>query len=247
MPKFDQEPVRVQKTHQVVAERLRRQIVRGQLEVGARLPPEEELTATYGIARTTLREALRVLESQGLVTIRRGRGGGPVVTAPDAAPLAQALAVKLQLQGATVGDLDEARQLLESQIAIRLAKDHTDDDLAALRKVVADASDAAEANDPVAFGDAAAAFHRTLAERAWNTTMSMLSLLLAQLVDTYYRAGAERADQRDMRRACRSYGTFIDLIAAGDADGAQEHWRKLMSYTISGIGRDQPLDMYRAH
>jgi GntR family transcriptional repressor for pyruvate dehydrogenase complex len=246
MPTLDGGQVRIQKTHEVVAERLRRQIVRGQLQIGERLPPEEELTATYGIARTTLREALRVLESQGLITIRRGRGGGPVVTAPDLAPLSQALAVTLQLEGATFGDLDDARQLMESRVAARLAKEHSEEDIVALRAAVAEASHAAEANDAAAFGVAAARFHGTLTDRSSNQTIATLSSLLQQLVDTYYRAGAAIAGQRDMRRACRSYTKLIDLIVEGDAESADRHWHEHMSYTASGIGRDQPLDMYRS-
>ena len=70
------------KAHERVANILRDRIVTGELAAGDRLPPEDELTTQFGIARTTLREALRVLESQGLLLIRRGRGGGPVVTHP---------------------------------------------------------------------------------------------------------------------------------------------------------------------
>src|SRR5213078_3000693 len=113
----------------VVAERLRRQIARGELTIGQRLPPEDKLTATFGIARTTLREALRILESEGLLEIRRGRAGGPVVTMPQIGSLAEGLAVTLQLQGTTAGDLDAARQLLEPSLVGWLAASHTDDDL----------------------------------------------------------------------------------------------------------------------
>src|SRR5262245_42996392 len=79
------------KTGEMIAERLRRQIARGELAIGERLPPEDELTAEFGIARTTLREALRILESQGLLEIRRGRTGGPVVTMPKIDSLAEGL------------------------------------------------------------------------------------------------------------------------------------------------------------
>ena len=128
----DEPPIRLPKTGEVVAERLRRQIARGELTIGQRLPPEDELTAVFGIARTTLREALRILESQGLVEIRRGRTGGPVVTMPKIDSLAEGLAVTLQLQGTTAGDLDVARQLIEPRLAARLAAKHTADDLDAL-------------------------------------------------------------------------------------------------------------------
>ena len=87
-------PRPARKTHEVVAGQLRDRILSGELQVGDRLPPEDELTEVFGVARTTLREALRVLESQGLITIRRGRGGGPVVTHPSLEPAAMALATR---------------------------------------------------------------------------------------------------------------------------------------------------------
>ncbi|HNI35288.1 MAG TPA: GntR family transcriptional regulator, partial [Microthrixaceae bacterium] len=101
------------KTYAVLAVELRDRILNGELAEGERLPVEDDLVEQFGVARSTLREALRVLESQGLITIRRGRGGGPVVTHPDLAPISMALAVSLQLQGTTVADLDEARRLIE--------------------------------------------------------------------------------------------------------------------------------------
>src|ERR1051325_5810866 len=127
---------RTPKSGEMIAERLRRQIARGELAIGERLPPEDELTATFGIARTTLREALRILESQGLLEIRRGRTGGPVVTMPRIDALAEGLAVTLQLRGATAGDLDAARQLIEPSLAAQLAQHHTDDDLAVIGAAV---------------------------------------------------------------------------------------------------------------
>src|SRR5690242_15403451 len=124
------------KTGAMIAERLRHQIARGELHIGQRLPPEDELTLALGIARTTLREALRILESQGLLEIRRGRTGGPVVTMPKIDALAEGLAVTLQLQGTTAGDLDAARQLIEPSLAAQLARQHTPDDLAVLHAAV---------------------------------------------------------------------------------------------------------------
>src|SRR5258707_15535737 len=134
--------IRMPKTGAVVAERLRHQIARGELTIGQRLPPEDELTAVFGIARTTLREALRILESQGLLEIRRGRTGGPVVTMPKIDSLAEGLAVTLQLQGTTAGDLDVARQLIEPRLAGRLAQHHDADDLAALQAAADSAAQA---------------------------------------------------------------------------------------------------------
>lgn len=236
--------IRAQKTGEVVAERLRHQIARGELTIGQRLPPEDELTVQYGIARTTLREALRILESQGLLEIRRGRTGGPVVTMPKIDSLAEGLAVTLQLQGTTAGDLDVARQLIEPRLAGRLAHSHTADDVAALR-VAADGADrAAESSDREAFGAAAVGMHETLIERAGNTTLATFSHLLHSLVARYYVSSAARSDDEKMHRAVRSYRKLIRLIEAGDATATEEHWRRQMAFTIEGWQRNRSVDLF---
>lgn len=236
--------IRVQKTHEVVAQRLRREIVSGRLVVGQRLPPEEELTATFGIARTTLREALRVLESQGLIEIRRGRGGGPTVTKPDLSPVAHGLAMSLQMEGATFADLDEARQLIEPQVAGRLARTRTAEDLRRINAAIDEAAEAAETNDAIRFGNAVVGVHETLMDCSGNVTLSTLSRILHDLVTHYYREGAGRSELSDRRRAVRSYRKLVALIEARDAVWAEEHWRRQLKYTISSYESAQRFDMY---
>jgi GntR family transcriptional regulator, transcriptional repressor for pyruvate dehydrogenase complex len=228
------------KAHEVVADQLRQRIVTGELVEGERLPPEEELTALFGVARTTLREALRVLESQGLIAIKRGRGGGPLVTHPNLGPIAAALAVTLQLQGTTVGDLDAARQLIESEIAGRLAAHHTDADLEALERVIDLAAEAADREDGIAFGLAAAVVHETLVARSGNATLTTLTVLLQKMVRAYYTQHMEAVDPALMQRAVRSYRKFVGLIRSGDVDAATSHWLATMRYTI---GRRDPDEL----
>src|SRR4051794_8165047 len=67
--------VRVPKTAELVARRIRRQIVTGELKEGDALPPESQLMADFTISRPTLREAFRILESEALITVRRGARG----------------------------------------------------------------------------------------------------------------------------------------------------------------------------
>lgn len=232
------------KTGEALAANIRQQIASGELEIGARLPTEDELTEQYGIARTTLREALRILESQGLIQIRRGRGGGATVTMPDLARLAEPLAVVLQLRKTTVDDLDAARVLIEPRLAGWLAEHRSDDDLAMLREVVDQAARAANAGDQLAFGRAAALLHSTILERGGNETLSVLSQLLHRLAVHRYTAGALQADPALMRRAARSYRRLYDLIEARDATAASSHWEKQMVWTTTA-GRNELLDVYR--
>ena len=231
------------KTGAAVAAGIRRRIATGELQIGDRLPTEEELTESYGIARTTLREALRVLESEGLIHIRRGRGGGATVTMPDLGRIAEPLAVMLQLRATTAFDLDEARLLIEPRLAAWLAINHTEEDLARLRAAVGEASQAAEANDQIAFGEAAGRLHGTIIERGGNQTLSVISQLLHRLVLSRYIDGAMRADQAMMRRALRSYWKLVDLIADGEADRARRHWEEQMHWMLTRSS-DSLLDIY---
>ena len=227
------------KAHEVVADRLRQQIVSGELTEGQRLPPEEELTAQFGVARTTLREALRVLESQGLIAIKRGRGGGPLVTHPNVEPIAMALAVTLQIQGTTIGDLDTARQLIEPQIAARLAAHHADADLAVLAAAVDLAADAADRSDGIAFGLAAANVHETLMTLSGNNTLTTIAHLLQKMVQAYYLQRMDVIEPALMQRAVRGYRKLISLIADGDGAAASAHWLATMHYTISARDADE--------
>ncbi|MCY3962894.1 MAG: GntR family transcriptional regulator [bacterium] len=229
------------KTHELVAEELRRRIVSGELAVGEQLPPEDELNQLFGIARTTLREALRVLESQGLIEVRRGRGGGPVVTKPDLDPTRTALAIALQLEGATVGDLTEVRMMIEPSAAGKLAHRHTEADLDALSAAIQAAHIAAEANDTAAFGQAAARVHETLIERSANSALTIISQLLHELVSRYYEDRAAVTPQRMMRRAVRSYRALVDYIEDGDVVGATEHWRGQMAFTSRRTSNEVPI------
>jgi GntR family transcriptional regulator, transcriptional repressor for pyruvate dehydrogenase complex len=226
-----EQQLRSPKTGELVADVLRRQIVRGELLVGDRLPSEEELTEHFGIARTTLREALRILESQGLIEIRRGRGGGPVVTMPRAESLAVSMGVLLQMQGITVGDLDRARAMVEPELAGEFVRHHTADDLVALEAAVADAAVAAKDGDRLAFASAVVAVHETIVERAGNATLALFSRLLHGLVEQYYRGSVSETDTALMQRAVRSHRKYLRLVEAGDSVGAEEHWRKHMAYT----------------
>jgi DNA-binding FadR family transcriptional regulator len=235
---------RAVKTGEVVANHLRRRIARGELAIGEQLPPEEELTAVFGVARTTLREALRILESQQLISIRRGRGGGPVVTMPSIDSLAVDMAVILQLHGTTIGDLERARTLIEPKLAADLAASHTDEDLAALEAAVEAAAEHSRRGDHQGFALAAAEVHNTLVQRAGNTTLAMFSRLLHHLIEQYYAMNIERASIPLMQRAVRSYRKLLRLIESSDVEGTELHWRRQMAYTIATRDPDARLDAF---
>src|SRR5580693_5576995 len=75
--------VRAPKTSELIATQLRRQIVRGTVKPGEKLPPETRLMEQFGVSRPTIREAFRILETEGLIVVRPGSRGGAQVVAPD--------------------------------------------------------------------------------------------------------------------------------------------------------------------
>ena len=113
---------RVPKTSDLVAGHLRRRIVRGELSEGDQLPSESVLIEQFAVSRPTLREAFRVLESEGLITVRRGTQGGARVHVPTVEMAAKYAGLVLQSSGATLAEVLDARTLIEPPLAAVIAE-----------------------------------------------------------------------------------------------------------------------------
>src|SRR5438093_12964719 len=99
---------RVPSAAELIAAHLRREIVRGELAEGSSLPPESKLLARFGVSGPTLRAAYRVLEAEGLISVRRGSRGGAQVHRPQVSVASRSVGVLLQMEGATLDDLFRA-------------------------------------------------------------------------------------------------------------------------------------------
>src|SRR4051795_9952014 len=127
----------VRKLSTLLADSITETILRNALQPGARLPAEREMREQFGVGRGTLREALRVLEAEGLITVRSGPHGGPVVARPDAMRLARLLILLLIAWGATLRSVYEVRIVLEPLAAARAADSATAEQIHDLRASVA--------------------------------------------------------------------------------------------------------------
>ncbi|WP_235014349.1 FCD domain-containing protein [Parafrankia sp. Ea1.12] len=242
-------PQRSARASEIVAESIRVQVARGELRPGDRFPTEDELMEIFGIARTTLREALRILEAEGLVTVLRGRHGGPRVTSPTVDHVAKAFALLLQLEGVTMSDIHQARELVEPTLAHTLAQTRTPQMLTELRAAVEAAEAAADADDGPAFLDAAAALHATIAEHGGNRSLGIFAQLLHEVAVRCHEASGRVATAEDRRRAVRYYRRLYKLVEAGDAAGAREHWRSRVAHAgeagpTTGKEGDEPVDVF---
>src|SRR5262245_65866219 len=102
---------------EIIADEIRAMIVRGDVTAGDSLGREPDLVERFGVSRPSLREALRILEAEGLITVVRGVLGGVVVRAPDVSVTARTAAVLLQSRNVTLGDVHDARSVIEPAAA----------------------------------------------------------------------------------------------------------------------------------
>lgn len=118
-------PVVVPKASDILASELRKLIIQGHFTPGNFLPTERELVAESGLSRTSVRDALRVLEAEGLITTKVGRTGGSMVTLPGRASIARSVELFVRAHGVRLESLLECRVAVEPTLARLAAKRRT--------------------------------------------------------------------------------------------------------------------------
>ncbi|UYQ94496.1 FadR family transcriptional regulator [Chitinophaga horti] len=151
-----------------VAARLQEQISLGQYKPGEKLPIEPELMKAFGVGRSTVREAIRILVNTGLLRVQQGAGTFVDASTGNKEPISQ------RLRRANAAELDEVRQLVELKIAEKAALHHTPEHLAVMKAALRDRKAAARAGEKEACVDADIAFHVAIAEAAGNQVLADL-------------------------------------------------------------------------
>ena len=221
--------VKLPKLADVVARDLRGWIVRGVLKERDQLPTLERLSARFGVSLAVVREAVRILETEDLLEIRRGAKGGVIVKTPTLDVVARTLGAYLQFHRVTVEDLLTALMGMEPFAAARLAGNPTDAVIEALEASIAHAETCLP--DPVDFASASAAFHEALVGLAGNRTMSVMHAAVHNIVEAESTTFADRRSKaptnlQNRQKVVKSYRRLLVLIKAADAVGAEKHWRK---------------------
>jgi DNA-binding FadR family transcriptional regulator len=225
---IDATPVRAPKAAELVAARLRDQIIRGELREGDVLAPEGELMQRFGVSRPTLREAMRVLEGEALITVHRGARGGARVHTPDGETVAQFAGLVLQFRGATVADVYEARRALDLAALRIIVGRGSPWDLVALDENVAAMGRATEPGDIVELHDE---FHTLLVELAGNQTLVVFEQMIHRIIGRHGRFQVVQRDRLEVRAnavgGARTHARLLDLLRnGGDPDEAVEMWRR---------------------
>ncbi|PTQ94009.1 DNA-binding FadR family transcriptional regulator [Mucilaginibacter yixingensis] len=151
-----------------VAARLQEQISLGHYKVNEKLPIEPELMKAFGVGRSTIREAIKLLANSGLLRVQQGVGTFVERTTSGAEPMDQ------RLKRAKVTDLDEIRQLLEMKIAEKAAANRTDRNIEEISMHLTERKIAADANMVEAAVEADIQFHIAIAEASGNQILADL-------------------------------------------------------------------------
>lgn len=181
--------VRPLKTAERIARRILQDILDAGLATGSSLPAEAPMMELYDVSRESLREALRLLEVQGFITIRRGPGGGPIVGTVDPAAFGRMASMFFQMGGATYAELYQAWSAAEVMLA-EMAARHPD---AARRAEVMAPYLADGVHDEQSPVIDQADFHAALAGLANNRVLEISMQIFGQIV-TYHAVQAGDAD-----------------------------------------------------
>lgn len=227
-------PVRIARASDEVVQQVKALIFEGRLAPGDQLPSEKELAEQFGLSRVTVRDALRVLESQGLIAVKVGARGGAFVAPPSTQPVSDSLATMLRLQRATLGELIEARLVVETRVAALAAKRATPADIAAMEQAVASARAGRTAGDPY-FMPHSVAFHLALAEASKN---QVLLSTVSSFRTLFHEALAALLPADDMAgRAIADHQRILEAIKARDGTRAQQLMHEHLAYFAKRVGK----------
>ena len=199
----------------VVAHHIEELVFARNLAEGDQLPTEAQLCAEYDVSRTVVREATRILEQRGLVTIRPGRG--MLVAKPDAGPIARQYALVLRSNPAAFDQLMDTRLLVEVHLTGLAAEHRTADDLAAMRATSATAR--AHRHDYELCLNEDLRFHAVVGQASGNPLMSLFVDPVNQCLRESYRSARGYLSRLDS--TLDEHERIVDAIAAGDVESAR--------------------------
>lgn len=217
---------RVIKTSETIAHAIVRDIGMRELQTGDHLAREADMLDTYRVSRPSFREALRLLESHGLITLKPGPGGGPVVGAADARYLARTISLYFHLAGMTYTHVFDAQEILE-QACARLAAASPDRAVVMSRHV-----DAMPPSAGPRYHSATVEFHADVYRLAGNGVLTLLAHAVTSIVTTHIVSTMDPVELHD--GILDEHRLLAGAIAAGEHDRAAQlmagHFRRQHQY-----------------
>ena len=244
--------IRQPRVAEMVAARLRDDILSGRLKEGDILPSQENLFTEFGVSPPAVREAIHILEADGLVSVRRGNMGGAVVHLPSAERTAHMISMVLQSRSSTPSDVSGALMHLEPICAGMCAA--RQDRLTEVVPYLQAEIDRQEAQfeDTSQYVRNARRFHEALVSQCGNEPMILLigslELIWSAHESSVWGDEGDPMRLKTMRAALRDHQKLLDAIREGNADRAvrlaQDHLSEARRNTLA-FGRDKTIDAKR--
>ena len=198
---FDIDVVKPNRISENIVEQIRGAILSGELNIGDRLPSEKDLSAKFGVSKSSLREAYRVLEAYGLLEIRQGMAGGAFVREVDIRTIKDGLVNYFFFQNPSIREYTQVRTFIEPEIVKICAKKVTDKDIKELEDNIC----AMEGEGERFLSDLDSAFHKKLVDIAGNNILSLV-------VDSVQTALI------NIKRLLHTDDSFLKMVCKGHKD-----------------------------
>jgi DNA-binding FadR family transcriptional regulator len=215
---------------EMIANEIRHRILDGQLVDGDMLPKVDDLADDFRVSKPSVREAMRILETEGLISARRGGAGGAEVHMPTADTAAHTLGMILQSTHATLADLATALLALEPTCAAKTAEreDRGEAVVPHLHHLHRELEE--RRGDPAGFSMVARQFHQAIVSGCGNSALALVAGALESLWSQHESTWLEFRDaELDVR--------IIEAIESGDAVGARrlvaQHLAESQTYVLS--------------
>lgn len=249
------------KASMIIADELRRRIARGELLPGDALPSETNLTAELGYSKPTVREALRILEQEGLIAVKRGLRGGPEVRQLSIAKVAQPLGVFLQIADVPVADVWKARDRIVAGAVERLAE-RDDVDLGPLEEAVGELLE--HVGDVESYYLDMIAVAEVAVELAGNATEHLVVVALRHIIERELRAATEAVSDVSIalwaeEEIADGWQRVVRNLRAGNRHAARAGFqaqaaildtfleRAAANMSVGDVLRSSPEERVRAH
>jgi DNA-binding FadR family transcriptional regulator len=226
------------RAYEDVVDQIERAILRGELKKQERLPSERDLIVQFGVSRATIREALRVLQSRGLIEVRHGDPGGPIVRADPGASVTSVLSSLFHAERLSLADVIQFRMIVESAAA-GFAATASKEAISAIREAYHRMEKTTTLEEQF---QCDVLFHRRIAEAGSNPLFALVVDALHQ-----FNSIATWQSKRPLDKARRDtlavHGLILDAIEAGDSERAAELSRHHLAKSYEPI--IGPIDRQR--
>ena len=218
-------PIERKRTFEQVFEKIKKLIFSGVLRPGDRLPSEAELARKFGVGRQTVRESMRLLESSGFVSVRKGSLGGPVVVHSFLDALSNLFLDSFQMQKITVDELTTTRLEMEMMVLGLVIMNATSQDFEPLRENIFKAYKKVEVNETAFYENIQ--FHRLLARASKNQMLAILMELIMLIYENFLCP----LEASSSKKVVSCHERILDAVIAKDRHKAVALLEEDLSYT----------------